>query len=297
MTEQGPQAIYASNGWEIDLTRRELRSRGVSAPIGSRAFEILEVLVLAGGEVVNKYHLMDRVWPGAIVEENTLQFHISAIRKALGADRGLLKTVSGRGYRLLGDWTARQANEPEQRADFRERRPKQPFRTNLPVAASALIGRNAPKQHLLNVLSAYRVVTLTGPGGSERACWRWRSRVHSFRRSRATAGLSNWPRCPTPYSCRPRSQPCSACGSAARRFPPKSVARAIGGEKVLLVLDNCEHLADAAARLAEAIVRMCPNVSVLATSQEILRDRGRVCLSRAAARCAASARRWRACHQ
>ena len=102
MSVQSPRAVYASNGWEIDLARRELRSQGVSVPIGSRAFEILEVLVRSGGELVSKYHLMEQVWPGAIVEENTLQFHISAIRKALGADRGLLKTVSGRGYRLLG---------------------------------------------------------------------------------------------------------------------------------------------------------------------------------------------------
>jgi predicted ATPase len=54
----------------------------------------------------------------------------------------------------------------------------------------------------------------------------------------------------------------------------EAVARALGGEKLLLVLDNCEHLVDAAARLAEAIVRMCPNALVLATSREILRIEG-----------------------
>lgn len=102
VAEQNARAVYASNGWEIDLVRRELRSRGVSVPVGSRAFEILEVLVRSGGELVGKYRLMEQVWPGAIVEENTLQFHISAIRKVLGPDRDLLKTVSGRGYRLLG---------------------------------------------------------------------------------------------------------------------------------------------------------------------------------------------------
>ena len=50
---------------------------------------------------------MDRVWPGAIVMENTLHVHAAAIRKALGPYRSLLKTESGRGYRLLGDWTVR----------------------------------------------------------------------------------------------------------------------------------------------------------------------------------------------
>jgi hypothetical protein len=105
--EQGHRTLSARTGGEIDLGRRELRLRGTAIPIGGRAFEIIEVLVRAGGEMVGKYDLMSRVWPGAIVEDNTLQFHISAIRRALGADRELLKTVSGRGYRLLGAWTVR----------------------------------------------------------------------------------------------------------------------------------------------------------------------------------------------
>src|SRR5882724_5457988 len=104
--DQSP--IYASRSWEIDLARRELRVRGAPVPLGSRAFEILELLVQSAGELVSKGDLIGRVWQRANVEENTLQFHISAIRKALGPDREMLKTVSGRGYRLVGDWTIRQ---------------------------------------------------------------------------------------------------------------------------------------------------------------------------------------------
>ena len=102
--EQGRRPVYASDGWEIDLARRELRSAGVTVPLGGRAFEIVSVLVQADGELVSKNDLMDQVWPGAIVEENALQVHIAAIRKALGDDRGMLKTQFGRGYRLLGSW-------------------------------------------------------------------------------------------------------------------------------------------------------------------------------------------------
>ena len=90
------------SGWEVDLAKRELRAHGVIVPIGSRAFEIIETLVRSAGELVTKDDLMRRVWPGAIVEDNTVQVHISAIRRALGKDRGMLKTVAGRGYRLLG---------------------------------------------------------------------------------------------------------------------------------------------------------------------------------------------------
>src|SRR6202007_2476560 len=108
--------------------------------------------------------LMGRFWPGAIVEDNALQVHIAAIRKALGPDRGLLKTAFGRGYRLLGSWTI------EQEAPVRKQPANDPKRTlakraatNLPVATSELIGRGPALDHLQELLSAYRLVTLVGP--------------------------------------------------------------------------------------------------------------------------------------
>lgn len=272
MAEQPSRAVYASNGWEIDLVRRELRCRRVSVPIGSRAFEILEVLVRSGGELVGKYDLMQQVWPGAIVEDNTLQFHISAIRKALGADRGLLKTESGRGYRLLGRWDIREATE--QAHGVAERRPTRLFRTNVPSGGSALIGRSASRQHLLDVLSAYRVVTLTGPGGIGKSVLALdvaRSIFPTFEGDCwlvELASLSDPALVPAAVS--------TVLGLRMERdeISADAVARALDSEKVLLVLDNCEHLVDAAAKLTEAIVRRCPNASVLATSREILRIEG-----------------------
>jgi len=56
-----------ANQWEIDLGRRELRSRGIPVPLGGRAFEIVTVLVQSAAELVTKNHMMERVWPGAIV--------------------------------------------------------------------------------------------------------------------------------------------------------------------------------------------------------------------------------------
>ena len=100
-----PNLVYACEPWEVDLGRRELRSGGTPVALGNRAFEIVEVLARAGGQLVTKDDLMERIWPGAIVGDNTLQVHISAVRKALGPDRGMLKTSHGRGYRLVGDWT------------------------------------------------------------------------------------------------------------------------------------------------------------------------------------------------
>jgi len=272
MTEPSSRAIYSLKGWEIDLTRRELRSRGVSIPIGSRAFEILEVLVLAGGELVNKHHLLDRVWPGAVVEENTVHFHVSAIRKAFGADRDLVNTISGRGYRLLGTWTVLQAIELEPRVHLEKI--QRPFRTNVPVAASALIGRGAQKQHLLNVLSAYRVVTLTGPGGIGKSVLALEIARSLFPKLGGDCWLVELASLSDPALVPSAVASVLGLRLGGNEISAESLARAIGGDKILLVLDNCEHLADAAAGFAEAIVRLCPNASVLATSREILRIEG-----------------------
>src|SRR5271156_649807 len=141
MPGQDRRPVYKFDAWEIDLARREMRLNGVPTDVGSRAFEIVETLVLSAGELIDKYDLMNRVWPGAAVEENTLQAQISAIRKALGPDRALLKTVAGRGYRLLGDWIVQQ--EPFDPAGLSTDRPA-PARshvTNFTAAPSALIGR------------------------------------------------------------------------------------------------------------------------------------------------------------
>src|ERR1700733_629322 len=108
MSEASANLVYVCDQWEIDLGRRELRSRGIPVPLGGRAFEVVTVLVQSASELVTKDHMMQRVWPGAVVGEGTLHVHISAVRKALGQDRAMLKTVSGRGYRLLGNWTPRQ---------------------------------------------------------------------------------------------------------------------------------------------------------------------------------------------
>jgi TolB-like protein len=91
--------------FRFDLRQRELKRDGVPVQLGSRARDILWVLASANGEVVGKDELMTRVWPGIVVEENNIQVHVSALRKALDEGKGSqswLVTVPGRGYRLVG---------------------------------------------------------------------------------------------------------------------------------------------------------------------------------------------------
>src|SRR6516165_7800840 len=78
--------------------RRELLAHGRPVKLGGRAFDVLMALIEARGAVLSKNALMAHVWPDRIVEENNLQWQISALRAAFGADRDLIRTVSGRGY-------------------------------------------------------------------------------------------------------------------------------------------------------------------------------------------------------
>ena len=91
--------------FRLDLGERKLARNGEPVQIGARAINILCVLASARGEVVSKDELMARVWPGVVVEENNIQVHVSALRKALKEGKtghNCLVTVPGRGYRLIG---------------------------------------------------------------------------------------------------------------------------------------------------------------------------------------------------
>jgi predicted ATPase/DNA-binding winged helix-turn-helix (wHTH) protein len=271
------QPIYVNGEWEIDLSRRELRSGGVPVALGGRAFEIIEILVESAGMLVTKEDLMANVWPGATIEDNTLQVHISAVRRAFGADRGMLATAFGRGYRLLGDWTARTDDAALSQpgpALSPAPLPQDEQTTNLPLATSELIGRADAVRQLRDLLSIHRVVTLTGPGGIGKTALALETArslllgAQSEVRFVELMALSDPDLVPTAVAAVLGLQPGGGAPSA------ESVARAIGRRKLLLLLDNCEHLIDAAAHLAETVVRACPRASILATSREVLRIDG-----------------------
>ncbi len=101
--------------FRLHLARRELRRDNTPVRLGGRALDVLCVLASAGGAVVTKDELMARVWAGVVVEENNLQVHISALRKALAEDRNgesWIVTVPGRGYRFLRSQGPPAADDP-----------------------------------------------------------------------------------------------------------------------------------------------------------------------------------------
>src|ERR1700742_4923893 len=89
--------------FELDLVDRRLAHAREQVKLSSRALDILCELASTPGEVVSKDRLMEKVWPGRVVEENAIQVHVSTLRKALepgSDDHAYVLTVRGRGYRL-----------------------------------------------------------------------------------------------------------------------------------------------------------------------------------------------------
>jgi DNA-binding winged helix-turn-helix (wHTH) protein len=93
-------ATLAFGRFRVLLRQRQLVVDGVPIELGTRAFDLLLVLLEADGSLVTKDELLSRVWPGIVVAEENLKVQISALRKALGEDRDFIRTEFGRGYRF-----------------------------------------------------------------------------------------------------------------------------------------------------------------------------------------------------
>lgn len=85
--------------FELRPDERRLLHDGDAVRLGSRAYDLLIYLVENRHRVVSKTEMLDHVWPDIAVEEANLAVHISALRKAIGADA--VVTVPGRGYRFV----------------------------------------------------------------------------------------------------------------------------------------------------------------------------------------------------
>ena len=256
--------------------RRELLAEGRRVELGGRAFDVLMALIEASGAVVDKNTLMNRVWPDRIVEDNSLQAQISALRKAFAADRDLIRTIAGRGYQFTGEIRSISANPDAQATAGMAQPTSTPSRppTNLPEPASELIGRDVELDEILDLSTSHRLVTLVGPGGIGKT--RLSSEVARHLLPRFVDGV--WV-----AELAPLSDPELVSAAVATTLgldlaggpvSPERVANGLGSKQLMLVLDNCEHVADAVAEMAEALLRANPGTRVIATSREPLRVEG-----------------------
>jgi len=235
--------------------------------LGSRAFDILAALAERPGEVVSKKELIARAWPKTFVEDANLKIQISALRRALGDGQGghrYVVTVPGRGYNFVAPV---RLEEPSRSAPPPTIAPRASH--NLPFAVTRMIGRDEAVATLVSRLSRERLVTIVGPGGV----------------GKTTIALAVAERLIADYEHGVWLVDLAPLGDP--RLVPSAVATVVGLEvrtedplpglvadlrdnRMLLLLDNCEHVIDAAANMAAAVLGGAPGIVILATSRERL---------------------------
>jgi predicted ATPase/DNA-binding winged helix-turn-helix (wHTH) protein len=234
--------------------------------LGSRAFDILAALVERAGEVVSKEELIARAWPQTFVEESNLRIQISALRRALGEGQDghrYLVSVPGRGYNFVAPV------RPEEPSQAPPPRTAPTGLHNLPLALTRMIGRDEAVAALVSRLSRQRLVTIVGPGGIGKttvALAVAERMIESYEHGVWLVDLA-------PLAD-PRLVP-SAVATVLRlevrtEDPLPGLVASLGDKRMLLLLDNCEHVIAAATSLAAAILSGTPGINILATSREPL---------------------------
>jgi len=240
-------------------------------PIGGRALDILITLVESAGDVVTKDELINRAWPNLAVEEGNLRTQMAIIRRALRdgeAGARYIATVPGRGYRFV--WpVSRSAGREVFAADERVSQPP----SHIPTRLTRVIGRADSINEVTNRLSRRRFTTIVGPGGIGKttvALAVAEQQTDLYRDGICFVDLASL--------IDPLTMPstlASMLGLAiASRDIIAELAAYLRNKHFLLVLDSCERFVEAAAVLAEKLLKGTVDLHVLATSREPLRAEG-----------------------
>ena len=273
-SEDLPDAVHFGR-FELRPAARRLLADGHDIPLGARAFDLLQALVERRDRIVDKDELLDLAWPGLIVEEGNLTVQISVLRKVLGPHA--ITTVHGRGYRFTAAMAL--AGEPDgPAADAVEPRPPAlDTPNNLPRLASSFIGRDAEIAHVDTLLAGARITSVLGPGGIGKT--RLACEVARRRASRHPDGV--WFIDLAPLAGAESVLRAVARALDVRERPGCALIDAVcahaATRRLLLVLDNCEHLRGACADFADAWLRQTQAPTLLVTSREALGAQGERC--------------------
>jgi predicted ATPase len=215
-------------------------------------------LVDRAGHLVTKDELLALVWPKTVVEEAALHVQVSALRKVVGSDA--ITTVSGRGY---------QFTLPVTKGDGETNR-SSGSRHTLPYQLTSFVGREQEIAQLEELVTANRVVTLTGAGGAGKT----RLAIEVASRLVGTFADGVW-LVELAAITDPRLVPQAAAQALKVKEQPTrpviaTLSDYLASKKLLLVLDNAEHLLEACVHLVDEIVRRCRDITVLLTSRERL---------------------------
>lgn len=261
---------YRFDRFTLSIAQRALFSNGEPVRLGARALELLILLVERAGELVTKDQLMARAWPDATVDENAMRVHLSALRKTLGETAegtSFIQNETGRGYRWVVPVVAAEALASQSAVTTAK-----PLSLFLPANLGEVIGRDEVVRGLADLFPAKRLVTIAGPGGIGKTTVAL-AVAHRVASEQGVAGCFV-DLAPLSSGSLVASALASQLGLAVAGVAEQGIVAALASQAVLIVFDNCEHVVDAVAKLAETILQSAPDVSILITSREPLRAAG-----------------------
>lgn len=246
----------------VSFEQREIRRDGQPVRLGARAFAILEELHRSRGMVLSKDEIMDAVWPGVIVEENCLQVHMAALRKLLGADRDLIKTVPGRGYVLV--------RPPDDAAATRATQTLAVSANASPLRGELPIGREAELAQIVGQIGSTAVVSVVGAGGIGKTCLaRYVASEMQSRHARHVCFVELWKASSRDTVLATLAEALGVIAGPDEKYED-AIAAALAASDCLVVLDNAEHVIDVVANLVDAQVARNPTARFIVTSREPL---------------------------
>ncbi|AWL93507.1 tetratricopeptide repeat protein [Bradyrhizobium ottawaense] len=280
MTEPAGTATGTLSFGPFSVTPHErlVMRDGVALPLGAKAFDTLMALMSRPNQVVGKWDLMALVWPGITVEEANLRFHVAALRKALGDGKDgarYITTLSGRGYCFVAP-ISQLAAPISQTGIAAAQRPAPRLElppVKLPNRLQRMVGRDDEIAAVSDRLIASRFVTIAGPGGVGKTAVAV-AIAHDLLETFSDAAHF--------VDLAALSDPDLVITSillmlglpAETDDPLPALLAHVRDKRMLLVLDNCEHVIATAAPLAADIFQAAPHVHILATSREALRVEG-----------------------
>jgi predicted ATPase/DNA-binding winged helix-turn-helix (wHTH) protein len=258
--------------FELSIGERMLRRHGQGLPLGDRALDILTYLADRPGEVIAKQELIGHVWSDVTVEEGSLRVHVAAIRKALGDGQfgnRYIANIKGRGYSFVGTVVPLASGTENRNA-------KPPAQSRLPTRPIVMIGREAVVSEVSDKLRNERFVTLLGPGGIGKttiALAVARAVTEEFAGSVHFVDLGSL--------TDPLHVPGAVATSLGLALKSKDsgpeLVDLVRSQKLLIILDSCEHVIETVALLAEQLYQESEQIHLLTTSRELLKVGGEHC--------------------
>lgn len=259
--------------FRLDRERRVLLKDGEPVRIGSRALDLLSVLIDRAGDVVGTHELLNLVWQGVVVDEATVRMHISLLRRLLGDGRGEVRfivNIAGRGYSFVAPVT--REVEPHAQSGFQNFQPA----GRAPSLPRLLIGRDRVVGSLSELLLARRFISIVGSGGIGKTTVA--AAIVQNLRSEFGDGEVVFVDFGAVLEGNLVAQAViSAVGCTMDGADPiTELLTFLADKRMLIVFDGCEHLVDPTSLLAEQIFRNAPGAHLLVTSREALRVEGEI---------------------